>query len=58
MDHVLGQGEYAEVDGHTPGGHVLAVGRVCFMEAQDDVSLDSEINGGLDEDGEEIESTC
>ncbi len=59
-DHVLRQCEYAQVDGHARGGLVLAflVTTVQFVEAQDEVSLDSEINCGLDKDGEEVESTC
>lgn len=58
--HVLRQCEYAQVDGHTRGGQVLTVlvTTVQFVKAQDEVSLDSEINCSLDKDGEEVESTC
>ena len=54
--HILSHGEYTQVDGHAPGGHILTVGRVGCVEAQEDVAFDCEINGGLDEDGEEIKS--
>ena len=54
MDHVLGQGEYAEVDGHSPPGHVLTVRGTSFVEAQDNVTLDFQINGSLDEDRDEV----
>ena len=54
MGDVLGQGEDAKVDGHSPSSHVLTVGGTSVVEAQDNVTLDCQINSGLDEDGEEV----
>lgn len=50
----LSHGENAEVHGHSPFGHVLTVRGTSFVKAQDNVALDRQINGGLDEDGEEV----